>query len=221
LSLKLPTWRNFTVCGAVPDPPESPKPPAAPDPPSGSAAAGNEGNPQAKIAALTEEKERHYTARQQAEAKAAEQETKLNELLAEKEERERATLSEAEKTARDLEDTKQANETLAQTNRRLSIQNAFLLQNDVQWHNPEHALSLVDLSQVETEKDGTIKNPDVLKAAITDLAKKNAYLVKDATPPEKKVPPPGSGAPPQGDPPATNGLDADTLRRRFPALRSH
>lgn len=221
LRLELPTWRNFTVCGASAGAPETP--PAGQE--SGSAAAGSGTgsagadeeikDPKAKILSLTEEKDRHW-------ARAQEAERKLNERLAADAEAERKALSEAERTKKDLETAQGQSAKLIETNRRLSLHNAFLLENDVMWHNPAHALSLADLSAVETEDDGTIKNPDALKSAIKDLAKHNAYLVKTAdAPPAGKAPPPSSGSAPQGTPPPTNGLDAETLKRKFPALRAH
>jgi len=217
------TWRNFTICGASPD---GEAPPEGQPAGSGSAAAGSGTgsagddedikDPKAKIRSLQEEKDRHFAARQQAE-------TELNELRKEKDERERATLSDAEKTARDLETAKKTSTQLVDTNRRLSIENNFLLQNDVSWHNPAAALKLVDLSEVETSDDGTIKNPDVLKAAIAKLAKEQPYLVKAPADDEqgKRKPPPSSGSAPGGQPPRTDGLDADSLQSKYPALRAH
>jgi len=223
LRLEPPSWRNFTVCGWTAGTPEG-TPPAGGD--SGSAAAGNGSSsagdgeeeirdPKARVKSLTEERDRHYAARQEAERK-------LNERLAADAEEERKKLSDAERTQRDLAAKQQQADSLVETNRRLSLQNAFLIENTVTWHSPADALALADLSAVETADDGTIKNPDAVKAAITKLAKDKAYLVKtDAAPAPPKDPPPGSGTPPQAPPPPGNGLDTASLAKKYPALRGH
>lgn len=224
LRLELPSWRNFTVCGftaaATEDPPEGGAGSGSAAAGSGSTSGGDDEeikDPKAKIRSLQEEKDRHFAARQEAERK-------LNERLAADAEEERKKLSDAERTQKDLEAKEKLAQTLVATNRRLSLHNAFLLENSVMWHNPADALALADLSAVETDDDGTIKNPDAVKAAITDLAKKKAYLVKTAEADgqgKPKQPPPGSGQPPAAPPPPGNGLDRESLARKYPALRGH
>ena len=224
LRLELPSWRNFSVVGFTAGTVEEPPAGGAE---SGSAAAGSGStsggddeeikDPKARIKSLQEEKDRHFAARQEAERK-------LNERLEADAAEERKKLSEAERTQRDLAEKEKQAQTLVETNRRLSLQNAFLLENTVTWHSPADALALADLSAVETADDGTIKNPDAVKAAITELAKKKAYLVKAAEGQDQKgkqQPPPGSGQPPAAPPPPGNGLDHASLARKYPALRGH
>jgi hypothetical protein len=67
--------------------------------------------------------------------------------------------------------------------RKLRIDNAFLTQSDVEWHDPEAALALVDLSEVEIKDDGSVKG---LKEALAALAEKKPYLVKQKEAEERK-----------------------------------
>ena len=219
LRLEPITWRNFTICGSSETPPEN-------GTPSGSAADAGQGNgsaetdeikdPVAKILSLTEEKDRHFRARQEAERK-------LNERLAEDRKAEEAQLGEVEKTKRQLDETSTRAQQLEATNRRLALDNAFLMANETQWHNPAAARRLVDLSEVELDDDGSVKNPDALKAAIKKLAKDEPYLVKAATKEEQPPqPPPSSGQAPQGgQQTGQNGIDRTALLQKYPALRQH
>jgi hypothetical protein len=218
LSLELPSWHSFSICGAEPDDQKSqegsatggagsgqndqkPKDPVAPD-------------PQAKITALTEEKERHFK-------KTQEQEAELNELREYRQKAEAANLTETEKIKADsvAKDTRITD--LEAVNRRLALNNAFLINNSVQWHDPAAALKLVDLSQVEV-KDGEVTNPDVLKAAIKKLADDNQWMVATDVEPKKKAPAaPRSGDSPSGTPPDQSKIDEEALRAKYPALRTH
>lgn len=184
-------------------------------------------DPQAKIAALTEEKDRHWTKAQEAAQKLSELEPELEELRKLKEQVEAEKLTSEEKVTKQIEDlTKtitQKDETIAQLQesaRKLVLNNAFLTQNEVKWHNADRALALADLSAVEIVDEGgvpKIKNPDALTKAIKDLATSDAYLVNNS-----------EGAPSwqgkTGEAPANKqksgeAADRDKLLKQYPALR--
>ncbi len=71
----------------------------------------------------------------------------------------------------------------------LRLENAFLLDNTHNWHDPRLALSLIDTEEIEIEDDGEVVG---LKEALSALAKKHPYLVKTD---EKKPTPKPSGDP--------------------------
>ena len=170
------------------------------------------GDPQKKIAALAEEKDRHFKARQDAERE-------RDDLKKWKEEQERKDKTEVENAKADLDKVKNELAASQATIKALLVKNAFLQVTDVEWHNPERALSLVDLSDVEV-KDGTVDN-EAVKKAVKTLAADEPYLVKPKEDPKNppKGPtgtPPGGGAA-GGDPKA----DAARLAQKYPALRQH
>jgi hypothetical protein len=70
-------------------------------------------------------------------------------------------------------------ETLSEANRRLTLQNAFLLNNTHTWHDPEDvmALALQD-EDLEVDDDGVHGMADVLKK----IARKKPWLVKKDEP---------------------------------------
>jgi hypothetical protein len=87
---------------------------------------------------------------------------------------------EDEKTKAQLaEVTKELEETRAKRKQDL-IQLAFFKANDVEWHDPEDALTMADLSSVEIDDDGNVDST-ALKAALKDLAKRKPHLVKKST----------------------------------------
>lgn len=178
----------------------------------GSSASGS-GDPQKKIAALEEEKNRHFSARQKAEQENADFKARLQEY-------EDKGKSEAELKDRELSTLKEQNAALQEALQDLRIRNAFLSANTVEWHNPERALALVDLSEVQIDKDGNVDKA-ALKAASEALAKSDSYLVKVADKEDK-----GSGGQPKsGENPKGSdkdkGTDKETLRKKYPALRTH
>jgi len=184
---------------------ETPPAQTPPDP-----GTGNEGgDPQKKIAALNEEKDRHYKARQEAERE-------RDDLKKWKEDQERKTKTAEENLQTDLKTAQDTISTLQKTIQSLTIENAFYMANTHEWHNPKRALASADLSEV-TVKDGVVDEA-ALKAALDKLAKEEPYLVK---PKEDKPPPKGgpTGAPPAGQ--GTKQTDQETLKRKYPALRLH
>ena len=171
-------------------------------------------NPDAKIAALEEEKDRHFRLRQEAESE-------LDELRKWKQEKESEGQSEVEKRDTRIKQLESDNATQAATLRSLAIENAFLSVNDVEWHNPGRALSLADLSEVEVDKNGKA-DAKAVKAAIDKLAKAEPYLVKpksgDDTD-DDKVTKPTTGVPPVRRGGKAN-TDREALDRKYPALRT-
>lgn len=134
---------------------------------SASGGSGEAGDPQKKITALQEEKDRHFQARQ-----AAEEE--LKKYKAAEEERERAGNDELTNTKKDLQ---AAQETIAQLQSSLDDQllnNAFLTDNTYKWQNPARVLQIVDRSSVDI-KDGKVSG---IKEALESLAKSDPYLLK-------------------------------------------
>lgn len=68
-----------------------------------------------------------------------------------------------------------AQEDLERELRAARIGNAFLISNKYAWHNPDRALSLLDLADVTIDDDGKVVGLD---KAIDALAKAEPYLIK-------------------------------------------
>lgn len=122
-------------------------------------------------------------------------------------------LPEADKLKRDFEESQQQVQKLQQVNSELALKVAFLSDNTYSWHNPERALKLVDMSQVEIGADGNVSG---LKEALKALATSDAYLVKQEVKEEVKPPAgtaPGNNGGSTGNKPTTKGMAA-----RIPAL---
>jgi len=95
------------------------------------------------------------------------------------------------------------------------VNNAFLTSNKHVWHNPERALSLLDLSEVTIGDDGTVLGID---KAIESLAKSDPYLIKADD--DNKPPPPGSSGVPAGSGGGKkNANSREQLMDKYPALR--
>lgn len=170
------------------------------------------GDPDAKIAALSEEKDRHVRRRQEAETERDQLKSKLDEL-------ESKDKSELEKTSARVTVLESENAALQESLKTARLENAFLASNDYEWHNPGRALSLADLKDVEIDDDGTVHG---LKKALDALAKSDAYLLKDKEKENDEEEPPVS----TGDAlnPAKKGTkkkqEADeALRKKYSALR--
>lgn len=190
---------------------------------------GDDRDPQKKISALTEEKDRFWTKAQEAERKLQETADELEELRKFKQTADDAKLTTDEKTARELEtlnktveDQNAVIEGLKESARKLVLNNAFLGQTEVKFHNAERALALADLSEVEIieGKDGipVLKDPNKLTAAIKALAASDSYLVDTSS--EKA--PLWDGK--TGDKPLQKKAPADAakkdkLLKDYPALR--
>jgi HPt (histidine-containing phosphotransfer) domain-containing protein len=122
----------------------------------------------------------------------------------------------AEKLQRDFENAQNQVTQLQSTNRQLALKVAFLSDNTYSWHNPERALKLVDLDQLDIDADGKVSG---LKDALKALATSDPYLVKQDVKQEENKTPPGTA-------PGNNGANgsgktpAKGLESRFPILRT-
>lgn len=83
-------------------------------------------------------------------------------------------------SAEELREAKQKADKLSAAQQRLVLENAFLRCNVVDWVDADDALSLVDLSDVDVDEDGTVDRR-ALRAALKDLAKRKPHLVKKPT----------------------------------------
>lgn len=125
-------------------------------------------------------------------------------------------LPEAQKLQRDYQAAQDQNVKLQETNRSLALQVAFLSDNTYSWHNPERALKLVDLDQLEIGEDGKVSG---LKDALKALATSDPYLVKQAATEQEKTTPPGTA-------PGNNGTSGGgkpkvaQMTSRFPVMRT-
>lgn len=181
------------------------------EPAAGSGGSTDGGDPQKKISALEEEKDRHFQAR-----KAAEEE--LQKYKKAEEDRTRASQDELTNTKQDLEKAQQTIEQLTSALDQALIDNAFLTENTYKWQNPSRVLKLVDRDAV-TIKDGQVVG---VKEALDTLAKSDPYLLKTEDPAE------GSGAGGKSATgPGTNGkgnngngqFSREDLAKKYPALR--
>jgi hypothetical protein len=179
---------------------------------------GGSGDPERKISALEEERDRHYTRRKDAERE-------RDELKTWKEEQEAKGLGEVEKRDKTIVKHETTISKLQATIDRLAIENAFLATNDVKWHNPVRAMAALDLSDLKVGEDGKV-NSEEIKKRIAKLAADEPYLVKSdgndsddkGKQGEKKVVKTGTAPANDGGKPAAPNLDA--LARKYPALRS-
>ena len=130
-------------------------------------------------------------------------------------------LPEAEKLKAEYEATVQRVNALTETNRKLSLENAFLKDNTHDWQNPGAALKMADLSGVTVNEDGSVSG---LKDALKKLATSEAWMLKPKAASEG-----GSGgtatatAQPAGVPPMNGRPDTQSgatkgLETRLPAL---
>jgi chromosome segregation ATPase len=124
-------------------------------------------------------------------------------------------LPEAEKLKRDYAETQKQVETLQETNTKLALHVAFLSDNTYTWHNPDRALKLVDLSQVEVGTDGKVSG---LKDALKALATSDPYLIKQEA--KEETTPPGSTAPGNNGSNGTGKPKATAMTSRFPVMRT-
>lgn len=181
---------------------------------SGSGKEDDDRDPQRKIKALEDEKDRHYTKRREAEQRADDLQRQIDELKAANDKRpdvekleERATQAEA-KVADLSEKLQQA-----------LLQNAFLLDNTYEWHNPARALQVADLSDVEIDEKGKVHG---LSKALEALAKSDPYLLKPKKEDDskKEEPKPSTGSPVNGDKRKDKGSpDREKLLQKYPGLR--
>lgn len=168
------------------------------------------GNPDAKIKALEDEKDRHWRKRQEAEQE-------LENLRKWKKEQEDKGKTELEKAQSDLQESVKERDALQSQVGQLQLEIAFLTDNTYSWQNPKRALQLADLSEVEI-KDGKVKGLD---KALEALAKSDPYLLKSKE--DKGENDEGAGGPTgqqhnrkKGE---KTGSDRNALMKKYPALR--
>jgi hypothetical protein len=125
-------------------------------------------------------------------------------------------LPEAQKLQRDFQEAQDQNVKLQETNRSLALKVAFLSDNTYSWHNPERALKLVDLDQLEIDADGKVSG---LKDALKALATSDPYLVKQEVTTEVNKTPPGT-APGNNGANGTGKPKTSQLTSRFPVMRT-
>jgi hypothetical protein len=135
------------------------------------------GNPEAKIKALEEEKDRHFRNAKKHKRRADELEARLK-LLEDKDLKpeEKADRLKAEQDAKDKDNEEKT--------QRLALENAFLRANSgegaIAWHNPTQALTILladDEYEVEFNDDGSVDRKS-LRVELKRLAKANPHLVK-------------------------------------------
>lgn len=171
-----------------------------------------------RIAGLEEEKQRHYDKRVEAENALKEANKRIKQL--EKD----GTPDDALKTSND--ELTKTNEKLLSVNQTLMLENAFLKATGYDWVDPEAALRLADLSEVEFDEK---TNKAVgLESALAKIAKDKPYLLKpkakdgdDKDEDKGKPAPRQSGkAPAGGQQKKTDAEIRDQkLRQKYPALR--
>lgn len=132
---------------------------------------------------------------------------------------EKQGMTELQKAQTEADEHKQAATTLAGENRGLRLQIAFLTSNDVTWHDPEAALRLADLSEVQ-DAEGNIDKA-ALKKALTDLAKAKPFLVKteDSNDDEDEGSPASGGTVGSTGKKKEQGPSDLDLLRKYPALQ--
>lgn len=177
---------------------------------SGSEGNTSEGDPSKKIAALEDEKDRHYRKRTEAERELEKATQKLKEI----EDKDKSELERATGRVKELEDL---NGKLQQELDDLRLDNAILADSKHNWRDRKAVLRLLDRSGIEF-KDG---KPSGLENALKSLAQESPYLLAE----EKKGPEdPGQGQPSTGKAPAArNGnqapVDREKLASKYPGLR--
>jgi hypothetical protein len=127
-------------------------------------------------------------------------------------------LPEAEKLQRDFKELQDSNAKLTEVNRQLALDNAFLKANAFKWKDPEAAMKLADLSEVEIGADGKVTG---LEQALKKLAESKKYLLEDEAAedgPGKGVSAPAMGG--RGTQKDDKRSSRAELAKRFPALRS-
>lgn len=180
----------------------------------------SQGDPQKKITAQEE-----IIARKQRQLE--ETNSELEELRKFRKEAEDAKLSEKERIDQRVKELEESDAKKSASLQKLVVKNAFLSSNDVDWHDSETALSLIDLSEFEIVVDDegmpSIKDSKGFAAAIAKLAKDKPYLVKTPTEGGDGKPAAWQGQKTGSTPaPKTSEKQAERkrLQDKFPALRN-
>lgn len=132
------------------------------------------GNPEAKIKALEEEKDRHFKKFKVQKKRADELEARLKAL-------EDKDLKPEERETRAKEEQDRRDKVTAERLSQLNLENAFLRANEIDWVKPEQALAILladpDEYEVEFGDDGKVDRKS-LRAELKRLAKANPHLVR-------------------------------------------
>lgn len=104
--------------------------------------------------------------------------------------------TELQKTADELKEVRGKLDNTLKENAELKLKVAFLSANDVQWHDPEDALRLADLSEV-LDGEGNVDKKKLSKA-LQDLKSNKPHLVKQAKKDDEDEDE-GETPPPSGD----------------------
>lgn len=127
-----------------------------------------------------------------------------------------------DKAQRDLAEATRERDEAREALKQARLENAFVTDNKYKWKNPKTALKLADLSKVEVDDDGTVRN---LTAALDALAKAEPYLLEDTNSSGGDGDGSGStrgstGASGNGGRAPETKVDLSKLASRVPALRS-
>jgi predicted RNase H-like nuclease (RuvC/YqgF family) len=115
-----------------------------------------------------------------------------------------------------ISDLEKQNEALLAANKELSIKNAFLADKKHAWRNPDSALKLLDLSEVDIDDDGKISGLD---KAIKKLADSDSYLLEPTDENTGLPPRQASGDRTKQQPKDKATKSREDLIKRFPALQ--
>jgi hypothetical protein len=126
-----------------------------------------EGDPQAKIKALEDEKNRLYRGRAQARKERDDARAEIERIKKD------GTTDDTLKS--ELSEVKSKNVTLSTQLQDALLRIAFLSDNTYEWQNPGVALKAADLSKIEIDDDGSVHG---MREALEALATDNAYLLK-------------------------------------------
>lgn len=124
--------------------------------------------------------------------------------------------TELQKAQRDAQEAAARAEAAEASLKKERINNAFLLNNTVAWHNPQTALNLLDLSDVTISEDGTVKGID---KAIEALQKSDPYLVKPKDDTKGDDLGPSGSQVGSGSKDGKGKTSREALLEKYPALR--
>ena len=175
----------------------------------------NDGPASKRIAALKEEKERHYRIRKEAESKALAAQTELEKLLQWKKDLEDKDKSESERLQIQIAEREKAQAELESKYTRTLLENAFYRVSDIDWHNPKRVFGMLDLSDISVE-DGNV-DEKALKQKLDDIAKQEPYLVKSNS--GKKLPKTGNPPKDEGSGKDKSSPTIENLAKKYPSLR--
>lgn len=123
-----------------------------------------------------------------------------------------------QKLQKELAEANAERDKLREDLRKTRMENAFLNDNTFKWKNPKTALKLADLSKVEIDEDGTVRN---LSAALEALAKSDPYLLEDKEEDDEDPKDKGKGS--TGAPGTGQKQEASSIKglaSRLPAMRT-